>query len=141
MSERDDPGRTAAPFEPEWAKFTGASRVLVMCNSLLALVLELALFAFVIWWALSLDVSLWPRVLIAVAAVLALGLLWGRYAAPRAPVRLPTAGVLAVKAVAFGAGVAALWGVGYPTAAVAFAILVVANTSVVTFARAMPSAT
>lgn len=123
-------------MKPEWADFTGAARLFVMWNAFLAFALELALFAFVVWWALALDASLWLRLLIAVAAVLALGFLWGRYAAPRAPVKLPTGGVLAVKAVAFAAGAAALWGVGYPAAAIAFALLVTANTGMVTLVRA-----
>lgn len=136
VNERDDTGREAAPTEPEWARFTGAARALVMWNAFLAFALELALFAFAAWWALSLDMSLWLRLPIAAAAVVALGALWGRYASPKAAVRLPAAGVLAVKAVAFGVGAAALWGVGHPSAAIAFAAVAAANTAVVTLIRA-----
>ncbi|MEU6250950.1 YrdB family protein [Glycomyces sp. NPDC047010] len=120
---------------PEWERYSGVLRNLVMANSFVALVLELALFVFVAWWALDLDHALWTRLLIAVASVGALIVLWGAFAAPKARVPLPTAGTVAVKAVAFGAGAAALWGLGLPAAAIAFAVLAAANTAAVTYFR------
>jgi hypothetical protein len=110
-----------------------------MLNALLAFTLELAMFVFVGWWALALDLAWWARILIAVAAVGALIAVWGTFAAPKARVSLPTAGVVGVKAAAFASGALALWGLGYPAAAVAFAVLAAANTALTTYVRTRPT--
>jgi hypothetical protein len=129
---------TASPASdrPEWDRYSGVLRIFVMCNALLAFALELAMLVFVAWWALALDLDgWWIRLVIAAAAVGALVVLWGAFAAPKARLPLPLAGTLAVKAVAFGAGTAALWGLGSPAAAVAFAVVAIANTAVATYVR------
>ncbi|WP_198586778.1 YrdB family protein [Glycomyces xiaoerkulensis] len=129
-------GEERAPQAPSWESYSGAMRAFVLGNELLAFALELAVFAFAAWWALSLDLGLGARLAIGVAAFLAIAAFWGAFAAPKAPVRLPVYGVLLVKAVVFGAGALALWAVGQPTAAAAFGVLVVANTGLVTAIRA-----
>jgi hypothetical protein len=110
-----------------------------MLNAIVAFALELAMLAFVGWWALALDLPWWGRLLIAVGAVGALIAVWGAYASPKAPVSLPTAGVVGIKAAAFAAGALALWGLGHPAAAVAFAVLAAANTAVTTYVRTRPT--
>lgn len=110
-----------------------------MLNALLAFALEMAMFAFVAWWALELELAWWVRIPIAVAAVGALIAVWGAFASPRARILLPTAGVVAVKAAAFGSGALALWALGYPAAAVAFAVLAAANTTATTYVRTRPA--
>lgn len=129
----------AAPPEAEWARYAGPLRFLVMLNALVAFALELAMLGFVGWWALALDLAWWVRVPIAVVAVGALIALWGAFAAPKARITLPTVGIVAVKAVAFGSGALALWGLGYPAAAVAFAVLAAANTALITYVRTRPT--
>ena len=69
-----------------------------------------------------------------------LALMWGAFAAPRARFLLPTAAVVAVKVFAFGCGALALWGLGFPLAAVAFAVLTAANLTVTTYVRTRPAA-
>ncbi|MBO3731441.1 YrdB family protein [Glycomyces niveus] len=129
----------SSPPPVEWARYAGPLRTLVMFNALLAFTLELAMFAFVGWWALALDLAWWVRIPIAVAAVGALIAVWGAFASPRARFLLPTAGVVAVKAAAFGSGALALWALGYPAAAVAFAVLAAANTTATTYVRTRPA--
>jgi hypothetical protein len=128
-----------APLHAEWARYSGALRTLVLLNSLVALVLELAMFAFVFWWGLALDLPLWARIPIAVAAFGVLAVLWGAFASPKARLPLPTAGTVAFKAVAFGAGALSLWSVGFPEAAVVFAVLAAASTAAVTYVRTRPA--
>jgi len=128
-----------APAEAEWARYTGVRRTLVLCNSLVALVLELAMFAFVPWWAMTLDLPLWARLPIAVAGFGAMVLVWGTFASPKARIPLPTAGTVAVKTAAFAAGTLALWGLSGPGAAIAFAVLAAANTALVTYVRTRPA--
>nr|WP_255672440.1 YrdB family protein [Glycomyces amatae] len=107
-----------------------------MLNALLAFALEMAMLVFVAWWALELDLDgWWARLLVAAAAVGALVVLWGAFAAPKARIPLPLWGSLAVKAIAFGAGTAALWDLGLPAAAIAFAVVAVANTAVAAYVR------
>jgi hypothetical protein len=128
-----------APQEAEWARYSGAVRILVLLNALLALALELAMLVFIGWWALALDLPVWARILTAVAAVGAIIAVWGAFASPNARIPVPTAAVVAVKALAFGSGALALWGLAYPAAAVAFAVLAAANTAVATYVRTRPA--
>lgn len=123
-------------MKPEWADFTGAARLFVMWNAFLAFALELALFAFVIWWALALDVDLWLRLLIAVGAVLLLAVAWGTLVSPRARFRLSAPLLLGTKGALFAVGAAALWGLGYPMAAVVFLFLTMSNASIAAMVRA-----
>jgi hypothetical protein len=139
VPRKENPSVDRAQPEVEWARYTGPVRTLVLLNALLALVLELAIFAFVGWWALALDLAWWARIPIAVAAVGGLIVVGGTFASPKARIPLPTAGIVAVKAVAFGAAALALWGVGYPAAAIAYAVLAAANTALVTYVRTRPA--
>ncbi|MFG3340238.1 YrdB family protein [Glycomyces sp. NPDC048151] len=136
MPQTEKPSNT--PPEPEWARYTGPVRTLVIINALLAFAVEMAMFAFVGWWALALDLPWWARVLVAVAAVGGLIAMWGAFAAPRARFILPTPAVVAVKVFAFACGALALWGLGFPLAAVAFAVLTAANLTVTTYVRLRP---
>jgi hypothetical protein len=128
-----------APRDAEWARYSGLLRILVLLNALLALALEMAMLVFIGWWALALDLPVWARILVAIAAVGALITVWGAFASPKARIPVPTAAVVAVKALAFGSGALALWGLGYPAAAIAFAVLAAANTAGVTYVRTRPA--
>lgn len=140
MTESEHPSvNGVAPRDAEWARYSGVLRMLVILNALLALALELAMLVFIGWWALTLDLPVWARVLIAIAAVGALVTVWGAFASPKARIPVPTAGIVAVKALAFGSAALALWGLGYPAAAVVYAVLAAANTAVVTYVRTRPA--
>ena len=52
--------------------------------------------------------------------------LWGLFAAPRAPVSVPLLG-FGVKIIVFGSAAAALYATGHRTLAIVFALIVVAN--------------
>lgn len=134
---RSEPPEPAAVkgVEAEWARFTSPIRELVMLNAVVAFVLELAMLVFVAWWALLLDVPWWARILIALVLVGGLAVLWGTFASPRARVALPVVGIVAVKAIAFGSGALALWGVGGPVAAIVFAGVAAVSVAVTTVVR------
>lgn len=121
--------------EAEWARYSSPIRELVMLNALAAFVLEFAMLVFVAWWALLLDVPWWLRILIALALVGGLAVLWGTFASPRARVALPTFGIVAVKAIAFGAGALALWGAAGPVAGAVFAVVAAVSVAVTTIVR------
>ena len=75
-----------------------------------------ALAAFAGWGWSAVDATGW-RLLLAVATPAVAAALWGVFAAPRAPVRVPALTVL-VKVVVFGAAVLALFATGHPVLAI-----------------------
>jgi hypothetical protein len=78
-----------------------------------------ALVALAVWGWSAVDSTSW-RLVLAVAAPAAAGVLWGVFAAPRASVRVPVLTVL-VKVLVFGAAVLALVATGHPVLAVTLA--------------------
>jgi hypothetical protein len=78
-----------------------------------------ALAALAVWgWSVP-DSTVW-RLLLAVAVPAVAGVLWGVFAAPRAPVQV-RALTLLVKVVVFGGAVLALVATGHPRLAIALA--------------------
>ncbi|MFJ6409664.1 YrdB family protein [Streptomyces hydrogenans] len=104
-------------------------------GDLLAFVLELAALGFLAWWGWSAVDPVALRLLLAVAVPGAAATVWGLFAAPKARIRVPVAGVLVVKALVFGGAALALAGVGHGTAAVVFAVVAAVNTAMVTVSR------
>ncbi len=111
------------------------SRPFYLVNDALAFLLELLALAALAWWGAETGSGLFVHLLLGIGAPLAAAVVWGLFAAPRAQVRLPLAGVLAVKAIVFGAAVACLDLVGHRTWAVVFAVVVTANTVIATIGR------
>ena len=81
---------------------------------------ELAALAALALWGWSASASTGPRLLLAVGAPLVAAMLWGLFAAPRAPVQVPALAIL-VKVAVFGSGVLALVAAGHVRLAVALA--------------------
>ncbi|MFI1814582.1 YrdB family protein [Streptomyces sp. NPDC020422] len=104
-------------------------------NEGLAFLLELAALALLAWWGWQSTPTTVPRLLLAVAAPTAAAVLWGLFAAPKARIRLPLSGILAVKALVFGAATGALYALGRPGGALAFGLVAVANTALATLDR------
>jgi hypothetical protein len=104
-------------------------------NDALAFLLEVAALAALGWWGATRGNGTAAAVLLGVGAPLAAGVAWGLFAAPKAKVRLPMAGVLAVKALVFASAAAAIWAIGRPLVASAFAAVALANAVVAAFDR------
>ncbi|TQF04190.1 DUF2568 domain-containing protein [Kitasatospora acidiphila] len=102
-------------------------------NEGLAFLLELAALAWLAWWGWTIGPGPAGRLLLGLGSPVLAAVLWGRYASPRAAVRLPLPGVLAVKAVVFLAASAALGTVVGWLPGLGFALLCAAN---VAFAEA-----
>lgn len=110
-------------------------------NEALAFLVELVALACLFWWGFSLADVLAVQLLLG-TGVLAIAIaLWGTFAAPRARVRLPLAGVLVVKAVVLGGGAYGLYRVGHPVAAVVLAVVVMGNTGLAETFRRGPDRT
>jgi hypothetical protein len=104
-------------------------------NEGLAFLLEVAAFAVLARWGWQSAEPTALRLLLAVAAPAAAAVLWGLFAAPKARIPVRKAGVLAVKALVFGLAAAALYDMGRPGWAAAFAGLAAVNTVLVTLDR------
>jgi len=85
-----------------------------------AFLAELAALAALAAWGWSTGGSTGSRLVLAVAAPAVAAGLWGVFAAPRAPVRVPALTVL-VKILVFGGAVLALFATGHPVLAIALA--------------------
>jgi hypothetical protein len=98
-------------------------------NLALAFALELCALGALAWWGWRAGAEGWSRWALALGLPAAAAVLWGLFAAPQATFHVPALTV-ATKVVVFGAATLALWAVGRPGLAVAFAALVVANAAV-----------
>lgn len=106
-----------------------------VCNEVLAFLLEVMALAVLAWWGWRSAEALVPRLLLTVAAPGLAATLWGLFAAPKARIGVPLAGVLAVKALVFGAAAVAWYTMGRHGWATAFAVVVAANTALATLDR------
>jgi hypothetical protein len=115
---------------------------LLLANEALAFLLELVALAALGYWGFHVGHGTAARLALAIGAPLLAAVVWGLFAAPRATFKVPTAGVVAVKVLVFGSATAAFFGTGHPVLGIVFAIVVVANTALVTLLRrsAPPSA-
>jgi hypothetical protein len=106
------------------------SRPLHLANEALAFLLELVMLAALAWWGVGVGATRITRVLLGVGSPLAATVLWGLFAAPKARLQLPLAGVLAVKGLAFAAATAAIQSLGRTWLAIGFAIVALVNTAI-----------
>ncbi|MFE5793263.1 YrdB family protein [Streptomyces sp. NPDC056503] len=106
-----------------------------MFHDLVAFVVELVALGVLAWWGWRAADPVVLRVVLAVAVPGTAAVVWGLFAAPKARFRVPVAGVLAVKALVFGAATVALVGLGHGTAAVVFGVVAAVNTVLVTVSR------
>ena len=95
-------------------------------NLTLAFLLELCALAALGYWGVSVGGGLVTKAALGLGAPLLAAVLWGLFAAPRAPESVPLVG-LGVKFIVFGSAVVALYATGHRTLAIVFAVIVVAN--------------
>ena len=93
---------------------------------MLAFLLELCALAALGYWGARTGGGPVAKVALGLGAPLFAAVLWGTFAAPKAPVSVPLVG-LGVKLAVFGSAATALYATGHRTLALAFAVLVVAN--------------
>jgi hypothetical protein len=98
----------------------------------LKFLVELAAFAAFGCWGASVGHGV-TAIAVAIAAPAVAIVLWGRFAAPRSPRRLPTAARIPFELGVFGLAVAALFAAQAPIAAIVLAVL--ATTSAALLAR------
>jgi cytochrome b len=96
-------------------------------NLALRLLLELAALAAVAVWGAHTGSTTIVRIGLAVAAPLALAVVWGIWVAPRARRRLRDPARMVVELVILALAVAGLAASGYPPLAAGFAIVALAN--------------
>jgi len=96
-------------------------------NAALAFLLELALLAAMVTFAVRLEAPVAVRVLLAVLLPGIVIAVWGLLVAPRAPRRLAVRPRFLLQVVLFGLGALALAAAGLPVLAVVFAVVVAAH--------------
>ncbi|MFE2016925.1 YrdB family protein [Streptomyces sp. NPDC059499] len=107
----------------------------VAANEVLAFVLELVAIGCLSWWGFTAVDGRPASILLGLGTPAAAVALWGLFAAPRARIRLPLAGVLAVKTLVLGGAAAAVYGTGHPVAAAVLAVVLVLNTGCAEYFR------
>jgi hypothetical protein len=99
-------------------------------NLTVAFLLELCALAALGYWGVKTGSGPLTRTALGVGAPLLAAVLWGLFAAPRAPVSIPLVKV-AVQLLVFGAAALALYATDHRALAAAFAVLVVVNSLLV----------
>ncbi len=107
-----------------------------LANEMLAFLLELVAIALLAWWGVHVGGNVFLSLLLGIGLPAVAIVLWGSFAAPKARFKVSLPWVLLVKALVFGGATAAIFGLGYPGWALAFAIVVIANTTIATITRA-----
>ena len=100
-----------------------------------AFLLEVAMLAILAWWGIRTGTGKAVTVLLGLGAPLAAAVVWGLFAAPKARIRLPMAGVITIKMLVFASASAALATLGRPRLAIAFAAVAVVNTVIAALDR------
>ena len=95
-------------------------------NLALAFALELCALAALCYWGFSVGGVPVTKAVLGIGAPLCAAVLWGLFAAPRAPVSVPLL-KLGTRVLVFGSATAALYATDHETLAIIFAFVVVAN--------------
>ena len=106
-----------------------------LVNEGLAFFLELAALALLAIWGFRVGNSAGVHFLLGLGAPALMIVVWGAFAAPRARVKLPLAGVLVVKAVVFVAATVAGFAAGWHAGAIVFGVVALLNSVVAAFDR------
>jgi hypothetical protein len=99
-------------------------------NLAMAFLLELCALAALGYWGVWVGSDPLTKTALGIGAPLFAAILWGVFAAPRAPVSVPLVG-LVVKVIVFGSAVAALYTTDHRGLAIAFAVIVLLNSLLV----------
>ncbi|MEV4673257.1 MULTISPECIES: YrdB family protein [Actinomadura] len=104
-------------------------------NEGLAFVLEVAAIVALAWWGFTTGGNVVVNIALGIGTPVGAMVLWGLFAAPRARFKVALPFVLLVKAIVFGAGALAFYGVDHATLAIVFAVIAVLNTVLATLDR------
>ena len=103
-------------------------------NLALAFALELCALAALCYWGFSVGGGPVAKAVLGIGAPVCAAVLWGLFAAPRAPVSVPFLGP-GIKLLVFGSAALALYATGHSVLALVFAFVVVANTALIRLGR------
>jgi hypothetical protein len=93
-------------------------------NLALRFLLEIASLIAIGYWGFYRGQNLLQDILLGIGLPFVMAVIWGMFVSPKARMRLPEIGRLAIELLVFGGGVLALFGVGRPTLATILAVLV-----------------
>ncbi|HUX51865.1 MAG TPA: YrdB family protein [Spirochaetia bacterium] len=110
-------------------------RLLSSMNDLIAFLVELAALGALCYWGISAGGTVVAKLTLGIGSPLAMAVVWGLLAAPRARFQLPRLWLFALKVLIFGITSAALYAAGRSTMAILFAVIALINTVTVTLLR------
>lgn len=96
-------------------------------NEGLAFLLEVVALVLLAYWGFHAGSGTAAHWLLGLGAPALMVVVWGAFAAPKARVKLPLAGVMAVKVVVFGAATAAGYAAGWRAFSLVFGVVALAN--------------
>jgi hypothetical protein len=124
---------------PRWKRLVGGDlvipRPLHLVNEGAAFLIELLALAALAWWGAETGSGLFVHLLLGIGAPLVAAVVWGLFASPKARVKLPLAGVLAVKGLVFAVTLICVDLIGHRTLAVLFGVIAAANLVIATLDR------
>lgn len=116
---------------PRWERLVGGDLTIpesfCLVNDVLAFLVELAALAVFAWWGAETGGGPAVSLLLGIGAPLVAAVVWGLFASPKARVKLPRAGVLAVQGLVFFMALICLDLVGHRTLAILFGVIAAAN--------------
>ena len=104
-------------------------------NEGLAFFLEIVALVLLAYWGFHVGSDTAVQWLLGLGAPAVMIVVWGTFAAPRARVKLPLAGVMAVKLVVFVAATAAGYAAGWQAFSIVFGVVALANALLAAFDR------
>lgn len=104
-------------------------------NEGLAFLLEIVALVLLAYWGFHVGSNTAVQWLLGLGAPAVMIVVWGTFAAPKARVKLPLAGVMAVKVVVFAAATAAGYAAGWRAFSIVFGVVALVNALVAAFDR------
>lgn len=96
-------------------------------NLALRLILEICALVSLCYWGFHSDNGYMVKVLLGIGSPLLMGIIWGTFVSPKAPIPVRGIKKLLLELIIFGFATLALYNAGHPILALFFAILVVLN--------------
>ncbi|MGO4538296.1 YrdB family protein [Paenibacillus sp. 2TAB19] len=100
-------------------------------NLSLRFLLEIVIMIALCYWGFHLEAPLWLKLIVGLGVPVSAAYVWGKIISPKATVKLPLYGVLAVETIIFGLAIAALFELGHGTFAIIFGIVAIINRTII----------
>ncbi|BBH22847.1 hypothetical protein Back11_41920 [Paenibacillus baekrokdamisoli] len=101
-------------------------------NLLVRFLLELVMIFALGYWGFHIGHGVVVKIIAGIGFPLVSAVIWGRFIAPKAPIKLPEIGVIALESILFLSAFIGLYTTGLKAFAIVFILIAIANLSVIT---------